>query len=391
MKLLVVSAAPLIPSDKGWKAYGPYVKEMVLWEKYADEIQFCCPIWETDRGLLVSEVPFEMQEPIRLREFDIQSVKQGIRAIYAALLNFWIIIKAMRNANHIHLRCPGNIGLLGCIAQIFFPNIPKTTKYAGNWDPKAQQPLSYRLQKWILSNTFLTRNMQVLVYGEWGGSSKNIKPFFTASYRESEKEDVSLRKILRQAQDDSGVLGQAQGDIRFLFVGTLSEGKRPLYAVQLMEELLLLGYSVGLDLYGEGKERAALEAYIKEKGLNNAIVLHGNQTAATVQKAYQDSHFLLLPSKSEGWPKVVAEAMFWGCVPVASAVSCVSYMLDFGNRGIVLAMDLDADVMQLEACIKDSVRYSQKAEKAVYWSRKYTLDYFEEEIKRLVEVSSVSE
>ena len=30
--------------------------------------------------------------------------------------------------------------------------------------------------------------MQVLVYGEWEGSSKNIKPFFTATYSEMKKE-----------------------------------------------------------------------------------------------------------------------------------------------------------------------------------------------------------
>jgi hypothetical protein len=62
----------------------------------------------------------------------------------------------------------------------------KTAKYLGNWDPKAKQPFTYKLQRWILSNTFLTRKMQVLVYGEWEGSNKIIKPFFTATYSESQ-------------------------------------------------------------------------------------------------------------------------------------------------------------------------------------------------------------
>ncbi|ESU23908.1 glycosyl transferase, group 1 family protein [Flavobacterium saliperosum S13] len=367
---MIVSGAPLIPSSAGWKAYGPYVKEMELWAKYADEMQFCCPVWETDRGLLISEIPFDTLKPIPLREFDIKSVKQGIKAVYAALLNFWIIIKAMRNANHIHLRCPGNIGLLGCLVQILFPNTPKTAKYAGNWDPNAKQPLSYRIQKWILSNTFLTRNMQVLVYGEWEGSSKNIKPFFTASYKESDKHGVVIRKM--------------QETIRFLFVGTLTEGKRPLYAVQLVEQLLHLGYLVHLDLYGEGKERSVLVDYIQNNELRDFILLHGNQPAETVQKAYQESHFLLLPSKSEGWPKVVAEAMFWGCVPVASSVSCVPTMLDKGNRGVVLAMVINEDCAKLKDFIDDNEKYQIVAEKGMQWSRKYTLDYFETEIKALL-------
>jgi len=53
----------------------------------------------------------------------------------------------MKSANHIHLRCPGNIGLLACLIQILFPNTPKTSKYAGNWDPNAKQPFTYKIQK----------------------------------------------------------------------------------------------------------------------------------------------------------------------------------------------------------------------------------------------------
>ncbi|KGO82847.1 glycosyltransferase involved in cell wall biosynthesis [Flavobacterium cauense R2A-7] len=381
MKLLIVSAAPLIPKKKEWKAYGPYVKEMEFWAKYADEIQFCCPVWESDRGLLVTTIPFETVSPVVLKEFDVQSAAKAFKSIFAVLVNLVYIAKAMKTADHIHLRCPGNIGLLGCLVQILFPNTPKTAKYAGNWDPKAKQPLSYRIQKWILSNTFLTRNMQVLVYGEWQGSTKNIKPFFTASYKESDKEDVPLRKILRQTQDGS----EPQEDIRFLFVGTLSEGKRPLYAIQLVEELRNKGYSVRMDLYGEGKERAQLLSYIQEKGLQKIVVLHGNQSAETVQHAYRDSHFLLLPSKSEGWPKVVAEAMFWGCVPVASAVSCVPTMLDNGTRGVVLTMVFDEDFNQLKKVIDDAGKYQILAEKGMLWSRHYTLDYFESEIRGLLE------
>ncbi|HLF51250.1 MAG TPA: hypothetical protein VI621_03055, partial [Flavobacterium sp.] len=195
MKLLVVSSAPLIASQNQWKAYGPYVKEIEIWAKHVDQIQFCCPVWETDRGLLVQTIPFETAKTIRLKEFDIKSYIQVFKALYAVGINSIRIAKAMQQADHIHLRCPGNMGLLGAVIQIAFPNKPKTAKYAGNWDANSQQPWSYRLQKWILSNTFFTRNMQVLVYGEWEGSTKNIKPFFTATYRESEKTMSVLRRI----------------------------------------------------------------------------------------------------------------------------------------------------------------------------------------------------
>jgi glycosyltransferase involved in cell wall biosynthesis len=280
-------------------------------------------------------------------------------------------MKAMFWADHIHLRCPGNIGLLGCIAQMAFPGKVKTAKYAGNWDPKAKQPLSYRLQRSILSNTFLTRKMQVLVYGKWNGMTKNIQPFFTATYHESDKMPVQDKKLA--------------GRINFIFAGTLVAGKNPLYAVQLAEILLHKGHNVALDLYGEGPEKAIVLAYIKEKQLENNIYLKNNQTQEILKEAFQECHFVILPSASEGWPKVIAEGMFWGAVPLASAVSCVPYMLDYGKRGILLTMDLEKDILQVEQLLQNENDFQLKRTSASKWSRAYTLDVFETRIKQLLQ------
>jgi len=369
MKLLVVSSAPFIFRENKVYAYSPYVNEMAIWQKYAT-ISFACVEWKEANGLLVSEIPFEIDRFFKLADFNIKSKKNLLKAIYNSIVNIFILIKAMKSANHIHLRCPGNIALLGCIAQIFFPNKTKTAKYAGNWDSKSKQPFTYRLQKKILSNTFLTKNMQVLVYGEWANQSKNIKPFFTATYRESDKTPVVKRNLHEK--------------IRFVFAGTLSLGKRPMYALKLIESLYKKGCDLHFDLYGEGVERKNLETYISANGLSQIITLHGNQNEFTVRNAYQKAHFLVLPSQSEGWPKVVAEAMFWGCVPISSAVSCVSNMLDSGNRGILLTMELEKDVASIYELLRNDEVYSEKAFNAEKWSRNYTLDTFEAEIEKLL-------
>jgi glycosyltransferase involved in cell wall biosynthesis len=256
------------------------------------------------------------------------------------------------------------------MVQILFPNKPKTAKYAGNWDPKSKQPWTYKLQKWILSNIFLTRNMQVLVYGEWEGGSKNIKPFFTATYKEADKKPLIEKEL--------------KGKINFVFVGTLVKGKNPLFAIQFVEALSKKGYDVFLSLYGEGIERTRIEQYIIANQLETVIALLGNQSKDIVQKAYQDSHFVLLPSESEGWPKAIAEGMFWGSVPLATAVSCVPYMLDYGKRGVLLEMDLEKDVEQIQVLLDDVIEFENKRNIAAEWSRGYTLDVFEEAIAELL-------
>jgi len=351
-------------------AYAPYVNEMNLWGANVDKIVLLAPkstfaispIHTTYKNSSVSLKP--------IFTFDLVSLKGILKTFIAIPFNCWVIFWAMKNANHIHLRCPGNIGLLGCFVQIFFPNKTKTAKYAGNWAPKSKQPWTYRLQKLILSNTFLTRNMQVLVYGGWQNQSKNIVPFFTATYREDEKIESVPRPI--------------NGIIRSLFVGTLSVGKQPLYAIQCVQEMNAKGCKMHLDLFGEGPQRKRLEHYISENNLQEYVQLKGNQSREDLMHAYQTSHFLFLPSLSEGWPKAVAEAMFFGCVPLATSVSCVPQMLDFGKRGILLSEVIQNDSDKILTLLANEKKYQDMANDAKKWSRNYTIEHMEAEIKQLL-------
>ena len=371
-KVLVISAAPLIRKSRSWAAYSPYVKEMEIWAKNSDEIYFCCPIWEDDRRLLNTEINFKIAKVYKLEEFSLQNIKEILNSFRSVLINFIRIVEAMKAADHLHLRCPGNAGLIACFAQVFFPSKPKSAKYAGNWDPESKQPLSYRLQKWILSNTFLTKNMTVLVYGDWKSKSKNIKPFFTASYFENDKLAIADKSL--------------DGIIKFLFVGTLSTGKRPFYAVRLVHELLKAGKDIRLEVYGEGEEREKLEEYIENHSLQRHVVLYGNKEEKFVRVAFQQSHFTILPSKSEGWPKVLSEAMFWKCLPLASDVSCVSYMLGDGSRGEVLTLDLQNDRDSILNLLNSPNSYHHKAQNAMDWSRDFTLDLFEKDIRQIINI-----
>jgi len=157
-----------------------------------------------------------------------------------------------------------------------------------------------------------------------------------------------------------------------------------LYCIQLVEVLRNKGIEVSLDIYGEGTEREALEVYIQDKELNDTVVLHGNQSSEILEKVYANSDLLLLPSKSEGWPKAVAEAMYWGCIPLVTRISCVPWMLGEGKRGVLLEASLDKDITQVEATILNSNKLWEMSMDAQKWSHQYTLDYFEAEIKALL-------
>ena len=53
-----------------------------------------------------------------------------------------------------------------------------------------------------------------------------------------------------------------------------------------------------------------------------------------VAKFYSPAHFFLLPSSSsEGWPKVLSEAMAYGVVPIASSISSIPQILREAGSG----------------------------------------------------------
>lgn len=371
MTFLIVTHTPHFQAGESIYAYGPYVKEMNLWIKKVEKLIIITPYYN-DKEINAIQSPYSHDaiEIIPIPAISFVSFNEGLKAILNAPYIFFQIVKGIRKSNHVHLRCPGTIGLIGCIAQSLFPKKAKTAKYAGNWDPNARQPFSYRLQKKWLSNTFLTKNMKVLVYGEWQKQSNNIYPFFTASYYK--------HQIPQNIEKDYAK------ELKFLFVGNLSTGKRPLYAIKLVEEIRNRGFSVSLQLFGEGIERAKLENYISENEITSFVHLLGNKPSDVIKNAYKESHFLILPSKSEGWPKVVAEAMFFGAIPIVTKISCVPWMLAEGERGILIDMDLSRDVEKVISILNDAQHLKKMATAGQLWSQYYTLDYFEQEIQKLL-------
>jgi glycosyltransferase involved in cell wall biosynthesis len=369
MGFLVITNAPTLYKDDVYHAYAPYVKEMNLWFSKVDEVTILCPtVYE--KPLLIAPFTKQDLEIVSVPFIQLGSTSHLLKTIFQVPGIAYKMYRSMKKADHIHLRCPGNIGLIATFVQLLFPSKKKTAKYAGNWDPKATQPWSYRLQKRMLSSERWTKNMQVLVYGDWPNQSKNIKSFFTATYPNSAIPALSTPNY--------------DGPFRILFVGSLVTGKGPMYAVQWIAECNASGIPCVLDMYGDGAEREKLETYIAKNNLEALVRLHGNQEASVLQKAYQTAHFMILPSKSEGWPKVVAEAMFWGAIPLVTSISCVPWMLDNGNRGHLLSLNLEEDISAFAKAVADTKALHEMSTAGQRWSQGYTLDTFEKAIETLL-------
>ncbi|MEO9953557.1 glycosyltransferase [Nonlabens sp.] len=379
MKLLVISDAPILSNSGKKEAYAPYVKEMDLWMQHTSDVSFVCPA-KYDRKLLTQ--PFQKQDfkQIGLRRLEFHTLLSAFISLITIPYQAIVLWNAMRKADHIHLRCPGNLALLACLIQITLPRKRKTVKYAGNFDPHASQPLAYRWQKKILSNTTLTKNIDVLVYGEWPEQTKNIKPFFTATYSENDR--GSFTKGFN-------------APYQFIFVGTLSQNKNPQLLVELIDQLNKEGVVAQAHFYGDGPMMDELKTMADSHA--TPCYFYGNQSSEVLKAAYEKAHFSFLASQSEGWPKAVAESMWYGCVPIATPVSCVPWMLGIneelkkendtlehiGSRGLIFE-DKEQVVFDIKKLISKPETMAVMSQNAVAWSQEYTIEKFEREIVKLV-------
>ena len=355
-------------------AYGPYMREMNLWFRHVDKVTVVAPLVYIPPDAIDLPYVHERIRFVRVPAISFTTLSNALRALWnlpGILFRIWY---TMRRADHIHLRCPGNMGLLGSLVQIAFPGKKKTVKYAGEWPDYENEPLSYRVQKRIAKCEQLSKKTKVLIYGDWNDFTKNCIPFFTASYTNLDAQiKADIRKIYRSTS------------LRIVFVGTLDERKRPDYTIETVSTLRQIGYDVRADIIGEGPFRAICEEKINQLKLSNYVSMHGNLSVHSVAKFYRDAHFLVFLTRMEGWPKVVAEAMFWGCVPVTTDVSCVSWMLGYGERGIIVERNPESAAAAIEKLIENPGKYIQLAENAKRWSRLYTLDRFEQEIRKLLQ------
>lgn len=360
--------------EKDGKLYGysPYVSEINMWASHFEKIIVVgCFSKSKDIDRLEKQYAHHSVELFKVPVFNVKSVLGLLKLVFNLPHMIFKMAKAMQTADHLHFRCPSNVSAIAALVQIIYPKKSKTTKYAGNWDPRSNQPIGYRFQKWLLSNTFFTKNMKVLVYGDWKDKSKYVVPFMSATYNESEKVEYHNRDFSDR--------------LKFVFTGAMVIGKRPLLTIKIIEALKNKGISSELHMFGDGPLIDDVKLYVKAHGLEDVVFIYGNQPKDNVKQCLLDAHFTILPSKSEGWPKAIAEGMFFGAIPISTKISCLPWILDFGKRGILIEPSVDSAVNTIiDSLEKGDLHLNQLSKKALEWSQQYTVDRLESEISKLV-------
>jgi len=152
--------------------------------------------------------------------------------------------------------------------------------------------------------------------------------------------------------------------LKIIFVGRLAEPKDP---------LLLLGAYNSLSggdkekseilIIGEGEKRKELEDFIFKNKLDDKVKLLGELEREEVFEVLKNSDIFVLPSKWEGFPRSVLEAMSCGLPVIASNVGGIKEAVD--NCGILVKRgDKEGIKNAFEKLLKNPPLIREMGEKA---------------------------
>lgn len=124
------------------------------------------------------------------------------------------------------------------------------------------------------------------------------------------------------------------GPVRLLAVGRLVAQKGIDVLLDALNRPGLGGFE--LDVVGDGEWRDALERQAAAPGLAGRVRFHGWLDRSVLADAYRAADALVLPSRDEGMPNVVLEAMASGLPVVASAVAGARDLVVEGETGFLV-------------------------------------------------------
>lgn len=122
-----------------------------------------------------------------------------------------------------------------------------------------------------------------------------------------------------------------------LFVGRLVDGKRPLNAVHALAVARSMGLDATLYVAGTGPLEAELRRVAVQESVDDAVEFLGHVPYEEMPAVYRAADVLVLPSRDEGFPRTVLEAMASGVPVVSSDLDQISPLVEVGGRTVDIA------------------------------------------------------
>ena len=293
-----------------------------------------------------------------------RGLKRKFQVLLWAITNARSIWLAIKQHDSVHVPIPSDIGTIG-IWFALLQRKPLYIRYCGKI-LNLKTPME-RYWVWLLTRIAGGKNV-ILATG--GGkeypvpSNKNIKWIFSSSL---------TKESLFEFRNPKSNPPSKTGELKLGYLGRVENGKG---IENILKTLPLLQKSleklkVKLYIAGDGSIKKELESKWKDQ----SVIFTGKLSRNEVKSFLQDIDIFIFPSESEGFPKVVLEAMASGLPVVASAVSILPKLVEQSGSGKALEATSPEDLADaIKVIVEDSSTYFKMSQNAFKEAQKYTLE-----------------
>lgn len=376
MRLLVVSHKtcwPSTASPTGYATDGGFAFQMGALAELFDATTLLLPC---DAG-----APRAGEVPLLGHELRVQALEaprgRGLRRkagmIAWAMRNVRHIAAAVRRADAVHAPIPGDVGTIGILLALVFRK-PLFVRHCGNWS--VQRTAAEHVWRWLLERIASERTM-VLATG--GGSAapsaanRHVRWIFSTTLSRVELARYGTPRVLDGSR------------LRLLIACRQDERKGVGVVIAALARLVAEYPAVSLDVVGDGPDLAAFRAQAQTLGVAARVTFHGKVGHEEVLRCMGNADLFCYPTRaSEGFPKVVLEAMACGLPVITTPVSVLGELMQGGGGTLIDRAEPDAVAQAVGWCVAHPRRYAAMSEAAVRTAGEFTLEGWRDRIGALL-------
>jgi glycosyltransferase involved in cell wall biosynthesis len=292
-----------------------------------------------------------------------KGLRRKLNIPFWLLKNSRVIWREIKAADAVHAPIPGDVGTIGLLCALILRK-PLFVRHCGNWF--VQRTLAETFWRWLMERFAGGRNVMLATGGSDhppSAKNKNIKWIFSTSITERQMRDAEPRPFPKD------------GKLRIVVACRQEPRKGTEIVIKAFAQIIKKFPLACLDVIGDGSLLKNLKAQAQSLGLAGKIIFHGKIEQQNVVGLMKKAHLFCFPtSASEGFPKVVLEALACGLPVVTTKVSVLPQLIK-GDCGILLnSTDADALSAAVFKICSDSEVYEAMSKAAIDVARNYTLE-----------------
>lgn len=366
-------------SPSGFVTDGGFPQQMGAISELFDETRIVVPCATSGSTAGLSPLVGSNLSIVPLSEPKGAGLRRKINIPFWLIRNCITIFRESRKADAVHSPIPGDVGTVGMAVAMILRK-PLFVRHCGNW--LVQRTLAERFWKWSMEYFAGGRNVMLAT----GGSAKvpsernpNVEWIFATSLKRAEIESNSPLEL------------PTETPVRLIIVCRQEEHKGTDVVLESLPLIIQEVPNIILDVVGGGSKLATFRKQAAALNLEDRVIFHGKVVHTRVIKLLKRSHLFCYPtSASEGFPKVVLEAMAIGLPVITTKVSVLPQLI--GNiNGILLDRPAPSDLANavLELC-SDRAKYRSRSASAIETAKSFSLEDWRDLIgKKLIETWKV--